>query len=192
MLATIEFSKALVSAFDMETLLTAILERIKAILPAQNWSLLLIDPQARDLYFAVVVGLAPEMVKNIRLRLGKGSPAPWPRRGQPIFIPDVDQDPRSAARVDVVTGFETRSIIALPLIVRGEVIGVFEVVNVEDEKFFREAAPPDHPGRLCGHCGGQRPQFTEARGPHLYRRSDGILQYAVSHPRTGPPHPPGP
>jgi diguanylate cyclase (GGDEF)-like protein len=142
LLATIEFSKALVSAFDMETLLTAILERIKAILPAENWSLLLIDPQSRELYFAVVVGLAPEMVKNIRLRLGEGIAGTVAQKGQPIFIPDVDQDPRFAARVDTVTGFETRSIIALPLLVRGEVIGVFEVVNVEDEKFFREKYLP--------------------------------------------------
>ena len=36
LLATIEFSKVLVSAYDMETLLTAILERIKAIIPAEN------------------------------------------------------------------------------------------------------------------------------------------------------------
>jgi diguanylate cyclase (GGDEF)-like protein len=54
----------------------------------------------------------------------------------------VDQDPRFAARVDAQTGFDTRSIIALPLLVRGEVIGVFEVINVEDEKFFREKYLP--------------------------------------------------
>jgi diguanylate cyclase (GGDEF)-like protein len=44
--------------------------------------------------------------------------------------------------VDATTGFATRSIIALPLLVRGEVIGVFEVVNVEDEKYFREKYLP--------------------------------------------------
>jgi len=138
LLATIEFSKALVSAYDMETLLSAILGRIKAIIPAQNWSLLLIDPQTKELYFAVVVGVAPEAVKDIRLQPGEGIAGTVARTGHPIFIPDVNQDPRFSARVDVSTGFDTRSIIALPLVVRGEVIGVFEVVNVEDEKFFRE------------------------------------------------------
>ena len=54
----------------------------------------------------------------------------------------MDQDPRFAARVDVKTGFETRSIIALPLIVRGAVIGVFEVVNVAEERYFREKYLP--------------------------------------------------
>jgi diguanylate cyclase (GGDEF)-like protein len=142
LLATIEFSKALVSAYDMETLLTAILGRIKAIIPAQNWSLLLIDPQTQELYFAVVVGVAPEMVKDIRLKPGEGIAGTVAQKGVPIFIPDVDQDSRFSARVDATTGFATHSIIALPLLVRGEVIGVFEVVNVEDQKYFREKYLP--------------------------------------------------
>jgi diguanylate cyclase (GGDEF)-like protein len=142
LLATIEFSKALVSAYDMETLLSAILGRIKAIMPASNWSLLLIDPQTQELYFAVVEGLAPEAVKDIRLKPGEGIAGTVAQTGKPIFIPDVDQDPRFSARVDATTGFDTRSIIALPLVVRGSVIGVFEVVNVEDEKFFREKYLP--------------------------------------------------
>jgi diguanylate cyclase (GGDEF)-like protein len=138
LLTCIEFSKALVTAYDMESLMTAVLERIKVLLPASNWSLLLIDPQTQELYFAVIVGVAPEAVKKIRLKPGEGIAGTVARTGKPIFIPDVDQDPRFSARVDAVTGFETRSIIALPLVVRGEVIGVFEVINVEDEKFFRE------------------------------------------------------
>lgn len=142
LLSTLEFSKALLSAYDMETLLTAVLERIKLMIPARNWSLLLVDPQTRELYFAVVVGLDLEVVKSIRLRLGEGIAGTVAQTGQPIFIPEVDQDPRFSARVDALTGFDTRSIIALPLVVRREVIGVFEVVNVEDEKFFRDKYLP--------------------------------------------------
>jgi diguanylate cyclase (GGDEF)-like protein len=142
LLAAIEFSKAMVSAYDMETLLTAVLERIKLLLPARNWSLLLVDPQTRELYFAVTVGVDLESVKPIRLRLGEGIAGAVAQTGRPIFIPDVDQDPRFSARVDSATGFDTRSIIALPLVVRGEVIGVFEVINVEDDKFFLEKYVP--------------------------------------------------
>jgi diguanylate cyclase (GGDEF)-like protein len=142
LLADIEFSKALVSAYDMETLLSAVLERIKLLIPAANWSLLLLDPQSRELYFAVTVGVDPESVKSIRLKSGEGIAGTVAQTGQPIFIPNVDQDQRFSARVDTATGYDTRSIIALPLVVRGEVIGVFEVVNVEDEKFFREKYLP--------------------------------------------------
>ena len=90
----------------------------------------------------MTVGVDPESVKGIRLRLGEGIAGTVAQTGRPIFIPNVDQDPRFSARVDTATGFDTRSIIALPLLVRGEVIGVFEVINVEDQKFFREKYLP--------------------------------------------------
>ncbi len=136
-LTCIEFSKALVSAYDMETLLTAVLEKIKLLIPASNWSLLLLDPRTLELYFAVSVGVDPEPLKSIRLKLGEGIAGTVAMSGRPIFIPDARQDPRFCPRVDEVTGFATRSIIALPLIVRQQVIGVFEVVNVEDEEVFK-------------------------------------------------------
>ncbi len=142
LLACIEFSKALVRAYDMETLLTAVLERIRILIPARNWSLLLIDPQTQELRFEVAVGVDPEQLKGIRLKVGEGIAGTVALTGEPIFIPDVDQDQRFSARADAVTGFETRSIIALPLKAQGKVIGVFEVVNVEDEKFFREKYLP--------------------------------------------------
>jgi diguanylate cyclase (GGDEF)-like protein len=142
LLACIEFSKALVSAYDMETLLTAVLERIKILIPARNWSLLLLDPQTQELRFEVVVGVDPEALKGICLKLGEGIAGIVALTGEAIFIPEVDQDQRFSARADAATGFETRSIIALPVRVGGKVIGVFEVVNVEDERYFREKYLP--------------------------------------------------
>jgi diguanylate cyclase (GGDEF)-like protein len=142
LLTCIEFSKALISAYDMETLLTAVLERIQVLIPADNWSLLLVDRQNQELYFAVVVGVDPERLKGIRLKKGEGIAGAVAQSGKPVFIPDVNQDHRFSARADTATGFDTRSIMALPLLVRGEVIGVFEVVNVEDEKYFREKYLP--------------------------------------------------
>ncbi len=61
---------------------------------------------------------------------------------KPIIIHEADEDKRFSQKVDDLTGFDTRSIIALPLLVRGEVVGVFEVVNVEDQEFFREKYLP--------------------------------------------------
>lgn len=142
LLTCLEFSKVLLSAYDMETLLSAVLKRIKGLIPADNWSLLLLDRPTQELYFAVVVGVNPEHLKAIRLKVGEGIAGHVAQSGQPVFIRNVDQDPRFSARADTVTGFATRSIIALPVLVRGEVIGVFEVVNVEDEKYFREKYLP--------------------------------------------------
>jgi len=141
-LACLEFSKALVSAYDMETLLTAVLERIKLLIPARNWSLLLVDRQTQELYFAVTVGVDHELLKGVRLKMGEGIAGTVARTGQPLFMQDACRDERFCQKVDDITGFATNSIIALPLLIRGEVIGVFEVVNVEDEGFFREKYLP--------------------------------------------------
>jgi diguanylate cyclase (GGDEF)-like protein len=141
-LACLEFSKALVSAYDMETLLKAVLERISIIIPARNWSLLLLDQKTDELYFAVTVGLDLATLKEIRLKVGEGIAGTVAQTGQPTFIADARHDPRFSPKVDKVTGFETRSIIALPLHMRGQVVGVFEVVNVENEDFFREKYLP--------------------------------------------------
>uniref|UniRef100_A0A7V6DPI6 diguanylate cyclase n=1 Tax=Desulfobacca acetoxidans TaxID=60893 RepID=A0A7V6DPI6_9BACT len=141
-LTCMEFSKALVSAYDMETLLTAVLERIKVLIPARNWSLLLLDPQSRELYFAVTVGVDQQLLKGVRLKIGEGIAGTVAQTGKPMFIADTSEDPRFSQKVDHITGFDTRSIIALPLLVRGEVVGVFEVVNVEDHDFFREKYLP--------------------------------------------------
>ncbi|MDD2901547.1 MAG: sensor domain-containing diguanylate cyclase [Syntrophales bacterium] len=142
LLTCLEFSKALLSAYDMETLLTQVLERIKALIPARNWSLLLVDPQTQELYFAVVVGVDPESLRGLRLQPGEGVAGAVVTGGKPICIQDASKDHRFSSRADLATGFDTRSIIALPLLVRGEVIGVFEVVNVEDEKYFKEKYLP--------------------------------------------------
>jgi len=141
-LTCIEFSKALVSAYDMETLLTAVLERIKVLIPARNWSLLLVDPQTKELYFAVTVGLDQQLLKGVRLKIGEGIAGTVAQTGTPTFIPDASKDERFSQKVDHITGFATHSIIALPLLVRGEVVGVFEVVNVENQEFFREKYLP--------------------------------------------------
>ncbi len=137
LLACIEFSKTVVSAYDMESLLTAVLQKIDGLIPARNWSLLLLDRQNQELYFAVVVGVDADLIKGIRLKIGEGIAGTVAQTGEAVIIPDVRQDPRFCPKVDQVTGFDTRSVIALPLRVRGRIIGVFEVVNVENQDFFR-------------------------------------------------------
>jgi signal transduction histidine kinase len=54
------------------------------------------------------------------------------RENRPLLIRDVRADPRWYQDADHASGFDTRSIIAVPLQLRGEVIGVVEAVNKQD------------------------------------------------------------
>ena len=170
LLATIEFSKALVSAYDMETLLTAILARIKAISPPGTGPCCSSTPRPGTVFRRDGGGGPGDRERYPPAARGRHRRHRGPN-GPAHLHPRRESGPALFRRVDATTGFDTRSIIALPLLVRGEVIGVFEVVNVEDERVFpgKIPAPADHPGGLRGHRRGQRPQPAKAGGPHLYR-----------------------
>ena len=49
--------------------------------------------------------------------------------GEPALVPDVSQDPRFDHSFDQHSGFHTRSILAVPIRIKDEIIGVLEVIN---------------------------------------------------------------
>jgi signal transduction histidine kinase len=68
-----------------------------------------------------------------------GSAAGWVyRRGQSLIIQDVKLDQRHFKVVDHVTKHETHSLVAVPLLVRGEVVGVLEALNKKDGANYTE------------------------------------------------------
>ena len=136
LLTCFEFSKILVSTFDMEALVRTVVEKFNEFIPASNWSILLLERESKELHFFVAVGLDSQKIKDLRLKLGEGIAGTVARDGKPIFIQNVRADSRFSSKVDEKTGFETRSIICLPLMVRREIIGVLEVINIENDNFF--------------------------------------------------------
>jgi GAF domain-containing protein len=52
-----------------------------------------------------------------------------------LLVPDVDQDPRHFDQVDAASGFKTRSVLCVPLVAKGGVIGAIEVLNKIGEPF---------------------------------------------------------
>ena len=68
-----------------------------------------------------------------------GSAAGWVyRRGQPLIIQDAKVDKRHFKVVDRVTKHETHSLVAVPLMVHGEVVGVLEALNKKDDAHYTE------------------------------------------------------
>ena len=56
---------------------------------------------------------------------------------QPLRVADTKSDERFNADVDTVTGYETRSVLCVPLLIKKEVIGVIELLN-KKEGFYSE------------------------------------------------------
>ncbi len=136
LMTCVEIGKALTSTFNMEEILQIVLERLSELVPAKNWTVFLLDPKTKELRFELVVGVEKEALSHVRVKLGEGIAGTVAATGEPILVEDVEKDPRFSPKVDLVTGFVTRSIICLPLKIQGSVIGVVEVVNPEDPTLF--------------------------------------------------------
>jgi diguanylate cyclase (GGDEF)-like protein len=128
----LEIGKALTSTFNMDQILVIVLQRLSQLIPAKNWSLLLLDPKTHELHFEAVVGLDREALAHVRIKQGEGIVGTVALTGQPLLVKDVRKDPRFSERVDQMTGFVTRSVICLPLKIQDAVLGVVEVINPED------------------------------------------------------------
>ena len=129
LLACLELGKALTAELDTARLLDTILKKVSALLPAEHWSLLLLDEATGELCFELSVDLEPTVLKALRLRPGEGIAGQVALQQQPMVVADVQASPFFSTRVDQLTGFTTKSIMCAPLIFGGHALGVIEVVN---------------------------------------------------------------
>ena len=142
LMACVELGKAVTSTLDRGQILRIILNRLSQLIHALNWTLYLVDEEARELRFEVVVGLEGIDFKDIQLKIGEGLAGQVAATGEPILIRDVREDTRVDRRVDTCTGFTTRSLITLPLKLGDRVIGVLQIINPEDQELFEESYLP--------------------------------------------------
>jgi diguanylate cyclase (GGDEF)-like protein len=140
-----DVAKALTSSLDLDSILQTIMEKMAEYFRPDTWSLLIVDEELSELYFAIAVGEAAEALKNVRLKMGEGIAGWVAMHGEQVISTDVEHDPRYAKRIDETTRWETHSVICVPLRSRLRVLGVIELVNVdmahfsEQELFFLRA-----------------------------------------------------
>lgn len=126
---------------DHDTLLKQILDESKQLADAEACSLLLYDPHADDLFFHVALGEHGDqraLIREVRLKLGQGIGGTAAAERKSINVRDARQDPRFYREADAASRFETRNLLAVPLIDRGELVGVIEVVNKIGGPFFTD------------------------------------------------------
>src|SRR4030042_259558 len=134
LLSCVELGKALTSELDSKNLFRKLLKRLSELMPAENWSLLLLDESTGELRFELSVDLDLEQVRDVRLRLGQGIAGKVALEQKPMVIEDVTKCEFFAGQVDQISGASTRSIICVPLVFGGRTVGVIEVVNPRNLK----------------------------------------------------------
>src|SRR3954463_7086737 len=130
-----DVAKALTSSLNLDSILQTIMEKMAVFFRPDTWSLLMVDEQKDELYFAIAVGDAADALKSIRLKVGEGIAGWVAKHGESLLVPDVYNDPRFAKRIDEMTKWQTRSIICVPLQSKHRVLGVIQLINCAMESF---------------------------------------------------------
>lgn len=133
-----EMASSLSSTMELSRILDIIMESAKTLLKAEASSLLLLDEATNELYFASASGQVSERLRNLAVPLDKGIAGACVRDGKPKIVNQTLADKNFYPHIDKVTGFETRSIIAAPLIISGKTIGVIEVLNKKENQPWNE------------------------------------------------------
>jgi signal transduction histidine kinase len=131
-----EVTRQLTSTLESEPLLQLILQSAVDILNCEAGSLLLVDTVADELVFRVTVGPVASDLINRRMPIDRGIAGKAVRSGEPIIVNDVTQFPEWFPNPDLQTGFVTRTMLVIPLMVKDRVFGVIEVINKIDGSFF--------------------------------------------------------
>jgi GAF domain-containing protein len=114
---------------DHGRLLQTVVETARAIFAAQASSIFLLDPAREHLVFEAVSGQGESHLVGMRVPVDQGLAGWVMASAQPIAVADVDEDPLFARATAEATGYVPKSILAAPLLVEGEPIGVIEVLD---------------------------------------------------------------
>ena len=78
-----------------------------------------------------------EMESQLTLKLGQGICGLVAKNGQSMIVNDPEANPNFSPKVDLLTGFWSMSILAVPIKAGDRVLGVIELVN-KKVKFFNK------------------------------------------------------
>ena len=127
--------RSLGSSLDPQQVLAATLSQVNELLDVEAASLALVDRETGFITFELAIGGGNDAVKGLRLEPGQGIVGQSIADGRAVLVADVMADPRWFGGVDQVSGYETRSLMCVPLRVKGQVIGALEVLNKRDGPF---------------------------------------------------------
>jgi signal transduction histidine kinase len=117
------------STLDLSPLLDTIVEVAMQLTDTSSASVMLIDEQTGELRFVAVTGEHSADTKPVVVPMEGSIAGTVVKENKPLLIRDAPSDPRWCQNVDQASGFVTRSIIAVPLRLHGDVIGVVEALN---------------------------------------------------------------
>ena len=125
------------SRLDEHALLQALLERVKVVFQADTAAVLLLDSSSRQLVAAAASGIEEEVRQGVRIPLGTGFAGRVAASRAPVILTKVDH---TTVRNPILVERGIRSMLGVPLLAGGKVIGVLHVGSLSGRPFGQQDA----------------------------------------------------
>ncbi len=124
-----EVARALTSNLDLDSLLRSIMSKMEEFFGPEHWSLLMVDEESGDLYYALSTGLDDAMLRELRLKRGEGIAGYVATTGNPLVVADVGADPDWSRYAQAHPELNLRSIACIPIRHGDRTLGVLQLNN---------------------------------------------------------------
>ena len=131
-------SSALGYVGELQELLTTIISIVTAELPSEEGSILLHDEETNEFEFFTAVGETGAELVKLRFPADKGIAGRALKERRTLVVNDVQNSPDFYGSIDEDHDFQTKSILAAPLISGDETVGVVEAINKVGKDGFDE------------------------------------------------------
>ncbi|MCG2726763.1 MAG: GAF domain-containing protein [Elusimicrobia bacterium] len=132
----VKFGGLISTETNLNKLLELIAEQVKHMLDGDRCTVFLLDNETNELWSTIAQGMDNT---EIRIPYGKGIAGHVAESGQIINIKNTYADNRFNNELDKLTGYKTKTILAVPLTnINGKIIGVFEVINKNTTYFDKD------------------------------------------------------
>ncbi|MGA7613912.1 MAG: sensor domain-containing diguanylate cyclase [Thermoanaerobaculia bacterium] len=138
-------SVALTNEIDLDIVLRQVLQRAWEFVPSESGSILLDDPvnktarrEQNELVFVATFGEGSGNLIGQRLSGNEGIAGKVYESGTPYLSPDVRRDRHFYPDIDEQIGYQTHSIVCVPVYIGKHVCGVLELINRSDGRVFTE------------------------------------------------------
>jgi uroporphyrinogen-III synthase len=132
-----DITRAITSASSLDKILNLITTKTARAMEMDSCSIYLLDEKRDYLVLKATTGLAPEAIGHARLRLGEGLTGYAAQVGQPVAAADASADPRYKYLPET-NEKQFHSLLAVPLIARGKVIGAINVQTRVGHEYSRD------------------------------------------------------
>ncbi|MBE9542747.1 MAG: GAF domain-containing protein, partial [Proteobacteria bacterium] len=134
--ALIKSSALINSSLQTTDVLNFAMKAAEEFVDAEASSVYELDTEKGDIIVRMARGEKGGFIQSQRLKFGEGIAGWVIQSGKPMIAEDVHKEPRFSDRFDRETGFTTRSLMCVPLTIRGKTIGAIQVINKKNGSPF--------------------------------------------------------